>query len=228
MERRGSGVEYWRGEAHLGSSLPASACCRPCPLIVSHVHASWPVSAHHCPCPHVIACVHTLLPMSVSCCPCPCVVAHVHALLPTSVHICGQSFSFVGVGSSLHSWAVSSFGVVHLRSWAMAQCGGGEPLVGGGESSGLAWLLWWHCGARWCVSQLSCCCLVATLPAAMWHLWLLSMKRQGGALCCLPGLATPAIIVIVALWWALDGGGGWVASSMLVVVGRKKQQCGNI
>ena len=155
MEGRGSGVEDWRGEAHLGSSLPVSARHRPCPLDVSRVHALWPVSAHrglhlhvsahHCPCPHV-------LPM-------------VCASFPMSIHICGRSFSFVGVGGSLRSWAVvfiwgqlssfggsclrlgavvfirgqsSSFGGIHLHSWAMAGCGGGEPLVGGGESSGLA------------------------------------------------------------------------------------------
>ena len=42
----------------------------------------------------------------------------------------GQLSSFGGI--HLHSW------VVHLHSWATAGCGGGEPLVGGGESSGLA------------------------------------------------------------------------------------------
>ena len=54
----------------------------------------------------------------------------------------------------------------------------------------VAWPLWSHCGARWCVSQLSRRRLVATSPAATWHLWLVSMKRQGGGLCCLPGLGT--------------------------------------
>ena len=67
-------------------------------------------------------------------------------------HIHGWSFSFVGMGGSLRLWAVvfvqgrlSLFGgvrlcswAVRLRLWATAGCGGGEPLVGGGESSGLA------------------------------------------------------------------------------------------
>ena len=41
--------------------------------------------------------------------------------------------------------------------------------------------------------------LVATSPAATWHLWLVSMKRQGGVLCCLPGLGTtwpPSVLLL--------------------------------
>ena len=152
MEGRGSGVEDWRGEAHLGSSLPVSARRCPCPLVVSHVHASWPVSARHCPCLRVVARVRASLPMSARRCLCPHVLPVVRMSFPASVHVRGRSFSFVGMGGSLRSWAVvfvrgrsSLFGgvrlcswAVHLHSWATAGCGGGELLVGGGESSGLA------------------------------------------------------------------------------------------
>ena len=106
----------------------------PCPLVVSCVHVSWPVSVRCCLCPHVIAHARAFLPMSARCCPCPHVVAHVRTSLPTSVHVHGWSFPFVGVGGS-------------LRLWAMARCGGGEPLVGGGDPRGwcrcvVVWLLW--------------------------------------------------------------------------------------
>ena len=140
MEGRGSGVEDWRGEAHLGLSLPVSPHRCPCPLIVSRVHASWPVSARRCPCPRVVACVRMLFPVSTHRSPCPHVVAcvahgprvvpRVHSCLWAVVFICGWSSSFGGI--HLRSWAVC------LRSYAMAGCGGGEPLVGGGESLGLA------------------------------------------------------------------------------------------
>ena len=152
MEGRGSGIEDWRGEAHLGSLLPMSPRCCPCPLIVSHVHVSWPVSARCCPCPRIIACVHVSFPMSAHCCPCLRIVACIcmcclwsacrspHPFMFVGGHFCswawvvafihGQSSSFGGIRD--RSWAVC------LHSWATAGCGGGEPLVGGGESSGLA------------------------------------------------------------------------------------------
>ena len=57
MEGRGSDVEYWRGETHLGSSLPMSVSRFPCPRVVSCVHALLPVSARCCPCPRVVACI---------------------------------------------------------------------------------------------------------------------------------------------------------------------------
>ena len=80
----------------------------------------------------------------------------------------------------------------------------------------VVWLLW------------SRHCLVATSPAAMWHLWLVSVKRRGGVvLLTWAGHDLAAVIVVVALWRALNGGGGWVAWSMVVVVGKKKQRCGN-
>ena len=130
--------------------------------------------------------------------------------------VCGRSSSFGGV--RLCSWAVC------LHSWATAGCGGGEPLVvvspWGWHRHVVAWLLWSCRGARWwCVSQLSCRCLVATSPAATWHLWLVSMRRQGGGLCCLPGLGTTwppschhCVVVGTRWWWwmgcVVDGGGG--------------------
>ena len=82
MEGRGSGVEDWRGEAHLGLSLPVSAHRCACPLIVSHVHALWPVSVRHCPCPCIVARVPVSLPMSVCRCPCLCVVARSLRVVP--------------------------------------------------------------------------------------------------------------------------------------------------
>ena len=65
----------------------------------------------------------------------------VHASFPVSVHICGQSFSFVGMGGSLRLWAVvfvwgrpslfmgglSSF-VGNGRVWWWGAVGGGESL----------------------------------------------------------------------------------------------------
>ena len=131
MEGRGSDVEYWRGETHLGSSLPMSARRFLCPCVFSRVHASFPMSARRCPHPHIVSHVCASLPLSPRHCPCPHIVACVHVLLPASIYIRGWSFSFVGVGGSLCWWAV-----VFIRGqW---ECGGGEPLVGGGESSGLA------------------------------------------------------------------------------------------
>ena len=140
MEGRGSDVGYWRGETHLGSSFPVSARHFPCPRIVSRVHASFPVSTRRCPRLRVVACIHMSLPASTCRCPCPRVVARVRTLhvvarvrvsLPVSVYIRGWSFSFVGVGGSLCWWAV-------IFVCGQQQCGGGEPLVGGGESLGLA------------------------------------------------------------------------------------------
>ena len=131
MEGRGSDVGYWRGETHLGSSFPVSTCRFPCLRVVSRVHASFPVSARRFPRPRVGARVRTSLPLSPHRCPCPHVAARVRVSLPASVYIRGWSFLFVGVGGSL-CWGA----VVFVRGqW---QCGGGEPLVGGGESSGLA------------------------------------------------------------------------------------------
>ena len=131
MEGRGSGVEDWRGEAHLGSLLPVSPCHCPCPLVVSCVHTSWPVSARRCLCLRVVAHVHVLLPVSTRVACGPRVVPHIRSRLWAVVFVCGHGrlSSFGGV--CLRSWAV------HLHSWATAGCGHGEPLVGGGESSGL-------------------------------------------------------------------------------------------
>ena len=78
------------------SSLPMSAHHFPCPRIVACVCASLPVSACHCPCPRVVPCVHVSLPMSARHCLCLHVLPVVCALFPT----------FVGVGGSLHLWAV--------------------------------------------------------------------------------------------------------------------------
>ena len=131
MEGRGSDVGYWRGETHLDLSFPVSARHFPCPCVVSHVHASFPVSACQCLHPRVGARVHASLPLSPHCCPCLHVVARVRMSLPASVYVRGWSFSFVGMGGSL-CWGA----VIFVRG--QRQCGGGEPLVGGGESSGLA------------------------------------------------------------------------------------------
>ena len=113
-------------------------------LIVSRVHALWPVSARCCLCPHVVACVCVLFPMSAHHCLCPCVITHVRTCCPWST--CRSLCPFMFVGGHFRSWAwvvafvqgqSSSFGGICLLSWATAGCGGGEPLVGGGESSGL-------------------------------------------------------------------------------------------
>ena len=252
MEGRGSGVEDWRGEAHLGSSLPVSAPHRPCPLVVSRVHASWPVSARCCLCLRIVSRVCVSFPMSARRSPCPCVVPHVRASFPVSARRCPWSahhspHPFTFVGSRFHSWAwvvafvrgwSSSFGGVHLRSWAvrlrswaMAGCGGGEPLVGGGESSGLASLA--VVVASWCqvvcvtVVALSSGCHVTSCDVAPW-VGVNEEAGRGVVLLTWAGHDLAAVIVVVALWRALDGGGGWVALSMVVVVGRKKQRCGNI
>ena len=144
------GEREWRRGLERGSS-PG--------LIVAHVPLSLPMSPHRFPCPRVVACVCMSLPVSVCRCPCPCVVAHVCGSLPGVRMCCPWSarrsthlFTFVGSHFRLWAWVVafvcgrsSSFRGVHLRSWAVclhswatAGCGGGEPLVGGGESSGLA------------------------------------------------------------------------------------------
>ena len=153
MEGRGSGVEYCRGEAHLGSSLPVSAHRRPCLLAVSRVHTSFPVSMCCGMCLRVVACVHVALPMSTCCCPCQRIIVHVRTLLLVAARRCLRLFTFMGGCFHLWAWVVafahgqsSSFGGSPssfvgglFRSWATARCGGGgEPLVGGGESSGLA------------------------------------------------------------------------------------------
>ena len=88
MEGRGSDVEYWRGETHLGSSVH----CFPCLRIVSPVRALFPMSARRCPHLRVVALVPALLPMSAHCCPCPHVVAHVRMSLPASVYVCGHGW----------------------------------------------------------------------------------------------------------------------------------------
>ena len=131
MEGRGSDVEYWRGETHLGSSLPMSTRCFPCPCVVSRVHMSFPVSARQCLRPRIGACIPASLPASPRRCLCPCIVAHVRTLLPVSMCRCPRPFTFVGVGGSLCWWVV-------VFVCGQRQCGGGEPLVVGGESSGLA------------------------------------------------------------------------------------------
>ena len=90
-----------------------------------------PMSARRCLHPRIVSHVCASLPLSPRRCPCPHIVARVRMLLPASIYIRGWSFSFVGMGGSLCWWAV-----VFIRGqW---ECGGGELLVGGGESSGLA------------------------------------------------------------------------------------------
>ena len=133
--------------------LPMSACCCPCLRIVVHVCTLLPVSVCCCPCLRIVARVRVLLPMSARCCPCLRVVAHVRTSLLVAVRRCPRPFTFVGDRFHLWVWVVafargqsssfgggpSSFVGGPFRSWAMARCcGGGEPLVGGGESSGLA------------------------------------------------------------------------------------------
>ena len=127
--------------------LPMSACHFLCPHVVACVCASLPVSMCRCPCPHVIACVCTSLPVSARRCPCPHIVARVHSHSWAVIFIYGQWHSVV-VGSR---WWV----VVSPQCWHRCV---------------VAWPLWLCHGARWCMSQLSCCCLVATSPAATGHL----------------------------------------------------------
>ena len=67
MEGRGSDVEYWRGETHLGLSLPVSAHRFPyhsSGLVIAHVRASFPVSAHRFPCLCIVSCVRASFPVS--------------------------------------------------------------------------------------------------------------------------------------------------------------------
>ena len=147
--------EWYRGLERINSSG----------LIVARVPSLSPMSARHFPCPCVMACVCALLPVSTHHCLCPHVVPHVRALCPclrivACICMCclwsacrsPHPFMFVGGHFCLWAWVVafihgqsSSFGGVRdrswavcLHSWATAGCGGGEPLVGGGESSGLA------------------------------------------------------------------------------------------
>ena len=131
MEGRGSGVEDWRGEAHLGSSLPVSAHRRPCPLVFSCVHKSCPVSACHCPCLRDIPCVCMSLPVSVHRCLCP----HV---LPVSAHRSPCPFTFVGSRFCLWVWVVA---FVH----------GQLSLFMGGPSSfvGNSRVWWWGAIGWW-------------------------------------------------------------------------------
>ena len=179
-------------------------------LVVAHVRVWLPMSACRFPCPRMVARVRTSLPASVCGCPCPRVVACVRTSLPMSVHVRGQAFLFMGVGGSLCWWAVSFIcgqqhsGVVGSHWWVVVSPQGWCRCV-------VAWPLWSHCGARWCMSQLSCRHLVATSPAATWHLWLVSMKRRGGGLCGLPGLGTTWLL---SSSWLHCGG-----HSMVVVDG---------
>ena len=115
MEGRGSDVEYWRGETHLGWSLPVSARRFPCPHVISCVRASFPVSAHRFPCPRVASRVRASVPASARRCPHPRVVALVPASLPVSACRCPHPFMFVGC---------------HFRSWAWV-----VAFVGGRSSS---------------------------------------------------------------------------------------------
>ena len=106
IKGRGSGVEYWRGETHLGSSLPESAHGFLCPHVVAHVCVLFPVSVRGFPCPHIVACVCALLPLSPCCCPSQHIIACVCMSLPASIYVREQLFSFVGMGGSLCSWVV--------------------------------------------------------------------------------------------------------------------------
>ena len=99
-------------------------------LVIAHVF-SWPVSVHRCQCPRIVAHACASLPMHACHFPCLHVVPSVHMSFPASIHVCGQSFSFVGVGGSLHLWAVSSF------------VGGPSSFVG----NGTVW--WWGAIGGW-------------------------------------------------------------------------------
>ena len=72
----------------------------------------------------VVARVHTY-------CPCPHVLPVVRALFPASVHVRGRSFSFMGMGGSLHSWAV-----IFVRGHPSSFMGGPSSFVGNGR-------VWW-------------------------------------------------------------------------------------
>ena len=145
MEGRGCDVEYWRGETHLGSSLPMSVRRFSCPRVVSHVHVSFPMSAHRCPRLHIGARVCTSVPTSARCCPCPhvgaricaslplspcrcpClhVVARVCTSLPVSARCCPHLFTFVG--GCFHSWA---WVVAFVGGWLSSFMGNGSVVVG--------------------------------------------------------------------------------------------------
>ena len=92
MEGRGSDVEYWRGETHLGASFPVSARHFPCPRVVSHVRTSLPAPARRCPCPRVVAHVCMSLPVSARRCPCPRVIARVRLRSWAVVFISGRGW----------------------------------------------------------------------------------------------------------------------------------------
>ena len=111
MEGRGSDVEYWRGETHLGLSLPVSARRFPRPRVVSRVHASFPVSARRCPRPRIVALVPASLPVSACCCPCLRVIAR----------ICLRSWAWVVafVGGRLSSFVGNGSVVVGSRWWVV-------------------------------------------------------------------------------------------------------------
>ena len=110
MEGRGSDVEYWRGETHLGSLLPMSARCFPCPRVVSRVHALFPVSARRCPHLRIGARVCMSLPLSLRRCLCPHVVARVRMSLPMSACCCPRPFTFMGGRFRSWVWVVALFG----------------------------------------------------------------------------------------------------------------------
>ena len=150
----GGGREWWgvmdRGSspglvvARVRSTSPMSARRFPCPRVVACVCASLPVSVHRSPCLRVVPRVRALLPMSTRCCPCLHVLPVVRTSFPRPFMFMGGRFhlwawvvAFVR-GRCLRSGAVRLCSwAVRLRSWATARCGGREPLVGGGESSGL-------------------------------------------------------------------------------------------
>ena len=161
MEGTGSGLEEWRGKAHLGSSLPVSARRRPCPLVISRVHASWPVSARCSPCPCIVPHVCVSFPMSACCCLCPRVVACVHALLPVSARccLCPRVVACVRMccpWSACCSPRLFTFMGGRFRSWAWVVAfvrGRSSSFVGNGREwwwrvLGAGVDVWWHgrCG----------------------------------------------------------------------------------
>ena len=129
MEGRGSDVEYWRGETHLGSSLPMSARRFPCLHIVSRVRASFPMSTRRFPRPHVGAHIPASLPASPRCCPCPRVIARVRTSLPVSMCRCPCPFMFMG--GRFRSWV-----------WVVAFVGGRSSLFVG-NGSVVVGSRWW-------------------------------------------------------------------------------------
>ena len=163
--------------AHVCSSLPTSAPCFRCLRMIACVCVSSPMSMHRCLCLRIVACVHASLPVSVRRCPHPFTFVGGRFSSRAVDFVCGWSVSFVGMGGSLHSWVV-----VFIWGWSIFVCGQWHSVVVGGcwwvvvSPQGwcrhvVTWPLWSHCGARWCVSQLSHHHLVATFPAVMWHHW---------------------------------------------------------